>query len=481
MKYANDNSNERHFSRLACFIIWCACTDKELLKTCSNSVVMKYMALGFLILVPTLFALPSAAFFVKTAFFPTDESGIYPAIAFGVLWSWVVLSFDRFLIITFHDAGFFKALGRLLMGGLISFILAEPLVLEMFHHRLLQSIAANSRIAKDNIVKEYEAKIVTAEANIADIRNKSTERDQTNLLTALSPVVKELQDKIAAKQVEISQAQSEYSDEVAGASKSRTAKHGIGPVALSIQEKIDTLNDDLAQLTDALNHAKADEQKNESFKKQQLLDDEENLKAMRAVDLQVINEKTASIAELKHAQINAVADYDKFAVADFLSLSEELDLLATTHSNVRLQKWLFTALLFLIDLFALALKSFTSNDDELNHKQTTVHLTTKLTEEIKQEALSETLKERIELQVRNELYSLNQQTLLQLTDHHLLKMQIFGKFIKGYSSEVNQFQTGFLNSPQYQDELLKEYMDIANRVFDEVLSTMKVDDKQREF
>jgi Domain of unknown function (DUF4407) len=473
MNQVNNNLNERQFSRLACFIIWCACADKELLKTCSNSVVMKYMALGFLILVPAVFALPSAAFFIKTAFLPSNEAGIYPAIAFGVLWSWVVLSFDRFLIFTFHNAGIFKAGVRLVMGGLISFILAEPLVLQMFHHRLLQSIATNSRIEKENIVKDYEAKIVTVEAKIADIRAKSTERDHANVLTALSPVVKELQDKISAKQVEISQAQSEYSDEVAGASTSRTNKHGEGPVALSIKEKINTLNHDLAQLTEELNQAKADDQKNDSFKKQQLIDDEANLKTMRNVDLQVMNEKTASIAQLKQEQSNALLDYDKFAVADFLSLSEELDMLGEKHVNVWIQKWLFTALLFLIDLFALALKSCSDNDDELNHKQTTAHLTTKLMEDIKQQSLSETMRERIELQVRNDLFSLNRQELLQLSDHHLLKMETFSRFIKGYSGEVNQFQEGFLNSPQYRDELLKEYRDIADRVIDDVLGKMR--------
>lgn len=481
MTQVNDNLNERQFSRLACFIIWCACVDKELLKTCSNSVVMKYMALGFLILVPALFALPSAAFFIKTAFFPSNEAGIYPAIAFGVLWSWVVLSFDRFLIITFHNASFFKAGVRLVMGGLISFMLAEPLVLQMFHHRLLQSIATNSRIEKENIVKDYEDKIATTEAKIADIREKSTQRDHVNVLTALSPIVKELQDKLAAKQAEISQAQSEYSDEVAGSVKSRTAKQGVGPVALSIKEKIDTLNDDLTQLTEELNQAKADDQKNDSFKKQQLIDDEANLKTMRNVDLQVINKKTANIAQLKQEQNKALLDYDKFAVADFLSLSEELDRLGEKHVNVRIQKWLFTALLFLIDLFAVALKSCSDNDDELNHKQKTANLMTKLIEDIKQQVLVETMKERIELQVRNDIYALNRQELLQLSEHHSMKMAIFTDFIKNHSAEVKEFQATFINSPHYQDALLKEYMAIANRVFDEVLAKMKVDEKQQAF
>jgi hypothetical protein len=480
MNQVNNNRNETVFSRFTCFIIWCACADKELLKTCSNSVVMKYMALGSLMLVPAIFALPSAAFFIKTAFFPSHDAGLYP-IAFGLLWSWVVLSFDRFLIITFHNKGILKMLVRLVIGSLVSFILAQPLVLQMFQQRLLQGIVSNSRIEKENIVKDYETKIATAEANIAEIRGKSIQRDYVTVLNAPSPVVKQLQDKLAAKQIEISQAQSEYSDEVAGASNSRSVKHGIGPVAFSIQEKINTLNGDLTKLTEELNQAKAEDKNNASFKKQQLLEDEANLKTMRAVDLQLINEKTDSITQLKQARNNALADYDKFVAADFLSLSEELELLSTKHTNVNLQKWLFTALLFLIDLFAVALKSCSNNDDELNYKQSTANLIIKLSEDIKQQALMETMRERIELQVRNDLYALNRQQLLQLSEHYTLKMAIFTQFVKKHSAEVNEFQAGFINSPQYQDVLFNEYMAIANRVFDEVLAKMKEGEKQQTF
>lgn len=85
---------EKQFSWFSRCIIWCTCVDQDILKTCSRAIIMKYMTLGGLILVPALFAFPSAAIFIKMAFFPTNPNGIYLSLAFGLVWSWIILSFD---------------------------------------------------------------------------------------------------------------------------------------------------------------------------------------------------------------------------------------------------------------------------------------------------------------------------------------------------------------------------------------------------
>jgi Domain of unknown function (DUF4407) len=473
-----NNTIEREFSALSIFILWCSCADREILKTCSNSVVMKYQALGFLILVPAIFAIPSMTFFVKMAFFPTDTKAIYPAIGFALLWSWIVLTFDRYFVI--NKGGFLKAMGRLIIAGLFSYVIAEPLVVQMFYHNLQKSIIANNRIEKESLNKLYEGKIAATEVEIGQLNKKITERDNINLLAEQSPEMKELQSRISDKQAEIKQAQSEYSDEVAGASSSRSGKSGVGPVAISIQEKIDTLNADLATLNDNLSQAKTQQQSVLNLKKQMLLKDESNLQNIRQRNLQLVDQKTAKVVELKQEQAKAVAELEKVAVTDFLTLYEELDRLAFKHPSVRLQQVLFSLLLFTLDVFAVMLKLLSDNDDELIHKQATLDFANRVIEGVKQQAYSETTAQRVALQIRNMMYGLNREAAEQLWQHRLDKKAMLVEILRKHSQEDNRFHEWFIKSPQYNDAIMKEYLQVAEMTFAQIVAELCKEEKETE-
>lgn len=476
MTSQNHSPAEKELSVLSIFILWCACVDREILKTCSNSVIMKYMALGFLILVPAVFAIPSMTFFVKTAFFPTDAKAIYPAIGFALLWSWIVLTFDRYFVIS--KGGFLKSVGRLIIAGLFSYVIAEPLVVQMFYHNLQKSIVANNRIEKENLNKLYEAKIAATEVEIGQLNKKITERDNINLLAEQSPEMKELQSRISDKQAEIKQAQSEYSDEVAGASSSRSGKSGVGPVAVSIQDKIDTLNADLATLNDNLSQAKTQQQSVLNLKKQMVLKDESNLQNIRQRNLQLVDQKAAKIVELKQEQARAVAEFEKVSVTDFLTLYEELDRLAVKHPSVRLQQVLFTLFLFTLDVFAVMLKLLSDNDDELIQKQATQDFLSRVLERAKQQAYSETEAEWVRLEVRNMLYGLDRKAAEQLWQHRLDKKAMLVEILRKHSQEDNRFHEWFIKSPQYSDAIMKEYLQVAEMTFSEIMAELCKEERE---
>jgi len=132
------------------FLIWCAGADPATLATCSVREQMKYATLGFTMILVAAFA----GFAFGTAVHEATAS-MSSAAPLGVLWSVMIFSIDRLLMISirkYEEAQektkemFFGAL-RLLMILVVSFLVSDSALQKLFSHEIDAELAAMSREA----------------------------------------------------------------------------------------------------------------------------------------------------------------------------------------------------------------------------------------------------------------------------------------------------------------------------------------------
>jgi hypothetical protein len=186
---------------------------------------MKYAQLGFLILIPSLFAFISASYFLSTVFERHPSSQLI-AVGGGVFWAIVVFSLDRFLVMTvkksksiLRDLFSVSILSRMALAVLIGYVVAHPLVLKLFEPNL-QEILMERNAAKEEIIrKQWDEKIKLSETELTGLTERMEKLAQTSNSAQACVEDPELQRLIKLKQDEISATEQDYAGEVAGKAK----------------------------------------------------------------------------------------------------------------------------------------------------------------------------------------------------------------------------------------------------------------------
>lgn len=466
MKTDNVNSVSR-FSWMLC---WLAGVDAELLANCSNKERMKYHAQGFLVLVPALFALPSASYFIKTSFYARQDWGIYPAMAFASFYALVVLMFDRSLLLTFRAGNWKGLIVRILVGGLMAYTLAEPLVALMFRDTLVERLDAKHRAEKTQLIAEYDSKIAAADQAMNALSNKASGSASLDKLTQQSPEVRELNGQLQQKQQELMAAQTEYADEVAGNGASRTGKAGDGPVAQSILKRVHSIEDLIDDLQQQLEVAQTKHQEVLDLEKQRLAKDEDNQQRLKQLDIARIQQLQTEIASLTADRNRTVAGLEEHAAYDYLALTNELDVLAAQEPNVWWKRWLLTATLFLLDMMAILLKLLSHDDDDqleqLQHMQNDVAA---MDAEVARRILLATAPERVERAAELARFEHEELVMQQAIRHSLRKLELLTEFIPQHSAKVSSFHDLYFKSASFDDKLLAEFNEAADQLFNDIV------------
>jgi len=356
-------------------LIWCSGADSRLLTTCSHSVVMKYIQLGLLLLIPSLFAFISAGYWLSTVFENSSMKWLIVVLG-GLFWSFTIFSLDRFLVMTtkkseniLRDLCSISVVSRLALAVLLGFVIAHPLVLKMFEPNLKEILFQQKEVAVQKISKEYDDKSAEVNTALLAVTAQMDKLNSTKQAAMTCTEDPELQRLIAEKQHEITAAEQEYTNEVAGGPGSRTGRPNIGPVARSIRTRIDqTLNRQLSDLQTRLNAALATCRANQLA--QQPFAEQEN--SQRTAQYQQISAqfdaKQAELQNLQAERTQKLNELDKNTPQDFLTLSNTLDELGRKNPNVLLWEHLMTAVFCAIDLLAMLIK-MTCKPDEYDKKK----------------------------------------------------------------------------------------------------------------
>ncbi|MDO9106459.1 MAG: DUF4407 domain-containing protein [Methylovulum sp.] len=361
-------------SKLQSFLIGCSGADTETLMACASPVRMKYAQLGFLILIPAIFGFISASYWLSTVF-GKDPHGIYIALGGGLFWGIVIFSLDRFLVMTIkksesvlRDLFSVSVISRMALAVLIGYVVAHPLVLKMFEPNLKEMLHERNEVKASAITEEWGEKITKVNDEIKTLVADTEKLKNGSSDAQTCSEDPELQKLVTAKQEEISAAEQEFADEVAGRAGSRTGRPTIGPVARAIRGRIDTLHNQLTDLHSRLGTALANCNANFAAMQQSISE----ARQLRTTQLQQLttqfDKKQQELAGLETQKQAKLRELNEYAAYDFLTLSNALDELAQKNTNISFWEKLLTAVLCAVDLLAMLIK-MTCKQDEYDKKK----------------------------------------------------------------------------------------------------------------
>ncbi len=196
------------------FFILCSGADKDLLESCSEGEQTKYVGIGATVFFTAVMAFLASAYALFTVF-----DSVYPAIAFGVIWSLLIFNLDRFIVSTIRKrdrlgSELLQATPRIILAVIIAIVISKPLEIKIFEKEI------NTVLLKEKNAMALANKKEVATYFKSDLDKNKTEVDQLKL-------------EISTKEKEVNTLYETYIKEAEGTAG--TKKLGKGPV---FKEKI---------------------------------------------------------------------------------------------------------------------------------------------------------------------------------------------------------------------------------------------------
>lgn len=199
---------------LQSFFILCSGADKNLLEGCSQGERTKFVGIGATVFFTAVMAFLASAYALFTVF-----DSVYPAIAFGLVWSLLIFNLDRFIVSTIRkrdnfSAEFLQATPRILLAIIIAIVISKPLEIKIFEKEI------NTVLLKEKNAMALKNKKEVTDYFKTDLDKNKAEVDKLKL-------------EISTKEKEVNTLYETYIAEAEGTAG--TKKLGKGPV---FKEKI---------------------------------------------------------------------------------------------------------------------------------------------------------------------------------------------------------------------------------------------------
>ena len=317
------------------------------------------------------------------------QVAIWVAVPLAIVWAGIIFNLDRFLTSTMTSTRsviklISLALPRVAMAALIGFLVAEPLVLQVFHNDISREVASTnitqSQSDQDALEKGPEKKALDAASErVAALENQAatgivagTDSGSASI-TAAQATVEDLNGKIAEQQKVIDQARALYQCELTGegagtvpgctgvngeGSSSDAAKAQLAQAQKTydaLAAQLRTANDDLAA---AETSAKQNTSASEATNRQQAKD-----------QLPAAQQTYEQALAAYNARADSVAAGNAQAVG-LLSQITGLNRLAAKEPTIWWAHWLIAALFFMIELLPVLVKVLTSWGDPSLYEKT---------------------------------------------------------------------------------------------------------------
>ncbi|MFD1603578.1 DUF4407 domain-containing protein [Flavobacterium artemisiae] len=200
------------------FFILCSGADKDLLESCSGGEQTKYVGIGATVFFTAVMAFLASAYALFTVF-----DSIYPALAFGFVWSLLIFNLDRFIVSTikkrdrFMDE-FLQATPRIILAIIIAIVISKPLEIKIFEKEI------NTVLLKEKNEMELANK-----KQIGTYFKSDLDKNKAEIAALKADIVK--------KEKEVNALYSTYITEAEGTTG--TKRLGKGPVYKEKREKHD--------------------------------------------------------------------------------------------------------------------------------------------------------------------------------------------------------------------------------------------------
>ncbi|MFV8391132.1 DUF4407 domain-containing protein [Flavobacterium sp. LB2P6] len=196
------------------FFILCSGADKDLLEGCSEGEQTKYVGIGATVFFTAVMAFLASSYALFTVF-----DSIYPAIAFGIVWSLLIFNLDRFIVSTIRKrdkfgSEFLQATPRIILAVIIAIVISKPLEIKIFEKEI-----------NTVLLKEKNAMALNNKKEVANYFKSDLDKNKAEITG--------LKSEIAKKEKEVNTLYETYITEAEGTAG--TKKLGKGPV---FKEKI---------------------------------------------------------------------------------------------------------------------------------------------------------------------------------------------------------------------------------------------------
>ncbi|MFV8370794.1 DUF4407 domain-containing protein [Flavobacterium sp. LB2P74] len=191
------------------FFILCSGADKDLLKGCSEGEQTKYVGIGATVFFTAVMAFLASSYALFTVF-----DSIYPAIAFGIVWSLLIFNLDRFIVSTIRKrdkfgSEFLQATPRIILAIIIAIVISKPLEIKIFEKEI-----------NTVLLKEKNAMTLNNKKEVANYFKSDLDKNKAEITS--------LKSEIAKKEKEVNTLYETYITEAEGTAG--TKKIGKGPV-----------------------------------------------------------------------------------------------------------------------------------------------------------------------------------------------------------------------------------------------------------
>ncbi|QKJ20728.1 DUF4407 domain-containing protein [Microbacterium hominis] len=310
------------------------------------------------------------------------QAAVWFAVPLAIVWALIIFNLDRFLTSTMRSTrNIWRLIGlaipRVIMAAIIGIVVAEPLVLQVFHNDIAREVTTTNltqaQSDQDAVTSGPEKLAMDAASErVAALESQAASgvvagADTTSGATASAQqTVDDLTAKLAEQQVVIDQARALYQCELTGAgADSATGCSGVAGEGASseaaedqlaaAQSAYDTLAAELsgaqADLAAAQAEGTAAAGAAEAQNKQQAADELPAARAQYEAALAAYNDRAAEVAG---GNADAVGLLSQIGALE--RLSEREPTLAWAH-------WLIAALFFMIELLPVLVKVLTSYGD----------------------------------------------------------------------------------------------------------------------
>lgn len=118
------------------FFLLCSGVDSDIVNTCSNGEQNKYAGIGATVFFTALMAFIASSYALYTVF-----DNPYIAIAFGIVWGFLIFNLDRFIVSTIKKRDNFldeliQASPRIVLAIIIAIVISKPLEIKIFEKEI---------------------------------------------------------------------------------------------------------------------------------------------------------------------------------------------------------------------------------------------------------------------------------------------------------------------------------------------------------
>ena len=239
------------------FLWMCSGANRKILRQCPTDYA-KYAGTGGTILFTAIMAAISGGYAISFVF---QDAPLYVPIGFGFIWGLLIFNLDRFMVNTMYSDGkhtiskeeFFGGLPRIILAIFLGIVISTPLEIRVFQDKIKSQLIIDQGKVGDDVRKAHDLLYQQCK----DIEDQiDTRKNQLNDLLAGN--LDGTSSRIADKEKELKEAEDRLYNETNG--EGVTKQKGYGPAARQLQEQVNRLKGELANLRQEERQANANNQ-----------------------------------------------------------------------------------------------------------------------------------------------------------------------------------------------------------------------------